>query len=58
MKAIVSGWINAINKTDRQQELERHGILCFLEYDMNNTQMFNDMMSQCSHEKSQGCRLN
>lgn len=34
-----------MNKTDRQQETARHSNLCFLEYGINNTQMFNDIMS-------------
>lgn len=51
-------WINPINKTDKQQEIAWQSNLCFLEYDINNTQMFNDTMSKFSHEKSQGCRLN
>lgn len=57
VRAIMSSWINPINKTDGWQDIARHN-LCFLEYDINNTQMFNDMMSKFSHEKSQGCRLN
>lgn len=58
VKAVVSSWVNPINKTDRRQKRARHRILCFLEYDINNVQMLNDMMSKFSHEKSQGCRLN
>ena len=40
VKAIVSSQINPINKTDKQQEIERHNNLCFLANDINNTQMF------------------
>lgn len=58
LKALVFCWINSINKTDRWQETARYNNLCFLEYDINNTQMFNNMMSNFSHEKSQECRLN